>query len=177
MKEKDNGREPNLKEKTLELWQTLEEAEDLYLKDFPTKTPLVFSFGKVKVSINFACYKDCREYGIGAISISRQEANYGEFRKDMIIRRKSASSVESAVKEYDLDASTNHLPGDKNYPFIMPDLSQPINYYEEVLDNAKNPDATYRKIQDEDIDEANGYLERITSLLTHIDLLEHGKNQ
>lgn len=168
MKEKEPLKEPNLREKTLTLWQALEEAEDLYLKDFPIQTPLVFSFGKVKVSINFACYQDCRDFGIGAISISEQQENYAEFRKDIIIRKRDPRFVESTVREYDLDASSNHLPGDKNYPFIMPDLSQPISYYEEVLDNAKNKSALYRKLEHKDIDEAITYLEKISSLLTHI---------
>lgn len=173
MKEKDNGREPNLKEKTLELWQALEEAEDLYLKDFPTKTPMVFAISKkVKVSINFACYKDCRDYGIGAMSIGKDE-DYGEFRKDIVIRRTSTGPVESTVRENDLDASTNHLPGDKNYPYETPDLSQPISYYEEVLDNAKKPSVLYRKLEHEDLDEAIKYLNKITGLLTHRDYEQH----
>lgn len=169
MKERNPDKEPSISEKTLELWQTLEEAEDLYLKDFPAKTPMVFAISKkVKVSINFACYKDCRDYGIGAISISKDE-DYGEFRKDIVIRRTSAAPIESTVREYDLDASGNHLPGDKNYPYEIPDLSQPISYYEEVLDNAKNPSALYRGLEHEDLDEAIKYLDKITGLLIHRD--------
>ncbi len=174
MKERNSDREPNLRERTLILWQSLEEVEDLYLKDFPKADPLVFSFGRVKVSINFACYENCRDYGIGAMSIGRDEA-YGEFRKDIVIRKKRAGPVENTVREYDLDPATNHLPEDKNFPFIIPDLSQPISYYEEVLDDAKKPNALYRKLEHEDIDEALKYLNGINMLLTRINHLEHDK--
>ena len=168
MKEKESKKEPNLREKILGLWETLEETEDLYLKDFPTASPLVFSFGKIQVSINFACYdENCRDYGIGACSISYQQKDYSEFRKDIVIR-KTKNGLESTIKEYDLDAFSNHLPGDKNYPFIMPALSQPIAYYEEVLNHAKKPSALYRKLNHKDIDEAIDYLDKISGLLTYI---------
>lgn len=169
VKERDQGREPNLRENTLILWQSLEEVEDLYLKDFPKATPLVFSFGKVKVSINFTCYEDCRDYGIGAMSISTQETDYSEFRKDIVIRKTNTGPVRSTVKEYDLDPAANFLPDDKKYPFIMPYLSQPIDYYEEVLDNAKKPNVQYRRLEHKDIDEALNYLNGISMLLIHID--------
>jgi hypothetical protein len=174
VREADRSNELNLKEKTLNLWQNLEEVEFLYLKDFPKITPLVFSFGQTKVSINFFCYEEeCRDYGIGAISIAKQETDYGEFRKDIVIRKKGANFVESIVKEYDLDSATNHLPGDKHYPFVMPDLSQPIDYYEEVLEDSKTPNAMYRELEEEDIYEALKYLDPITNLLNYIAYQEH----
>lgn len=91
-------KELSLKERTLELWQSFEEVEDLYLTDFPGKMPLVFSFGKVKVAINFKCENSNRDYGIGAMSISEEGPGYCEFRKDIVIGKREGQPLEAVVR-------------------------------------------------------------------------------
>ena len=174
MKEKDGGREPNLREKALILWQNLEEVEDLYLKDFPDAKPLVYVFGKVKVSINFATYQGNRECGIAAISISEQREDYSESREDIIIRKRSTGRIESTVGEDDSDNYTNFFPDGKRRPTILPVLSQPISYYEKLLnDRKRKPNASYRNLEHADIDKALNYLDQIYTLLAYNDFHEH----
>lgn len=171
-------REPNLTEQTLTLWETLEEAEDLYLSDYPDADPSIFRFpGGVEVSINFICYEDNRDMGIGAISISKDQEYDGTFRKDIVIRRKSAGQIESIVREKDNDPAENHLPGDRNYPYRITGLFQPISYYERLLDDSKTPNATYRRLTQVDIEEALSFLSAITVALDRVDYHNYLKKE
>ena len=168
MKERESEEEV-LHDTALALWEKLEEVEDLYLKDFPNREEHNFRFyGNVRVSINFTPYTDCRDCGIGAISIAKEENNDCQFRRDIVVKKTRKKGVVCVVKETDIDPSTNFLQGDKHYPLLERALPQPISYFEQIIQDSNNTGLIFRRPTDQELNEAIKYVEEISLGLCYI---------